>query len=146
MKKIILVILTALLLSGCSSKPFSLDSEYYDKNELIDINSEDLIKLENDKKSFAVFVYTQGCITCYDFEKYLSEFMEENQITLYAISAPEMNKTDIAKYIKYSPSVIIYKNGKILSYLDAESNDDKKYYESTDNFTTWFTKFVIINK
>lgn len=146
MKKVILVILTTLMLVGCSSKPFSLDAEYYDKNELIDINSEELTKLEEDNKSFVVFVYTQGCITCYDFEKYLSEFMEENQITMYAISAPEMKKTDIADYIKYSPSVILYKNGKIISYLDAESDDDKKYYESTEDFTKWFTKYVTINK
>ena len=62
------------------------------------------------------------------------------------MNASEMKKTEISEYIKYSPSIVIYNKGKIVSYLDAESNDDKKYYESMEGLYEWFTKYVILKE
>ena len=147
MRKLLLLIIPLFLLFGCTnSEPFYLDDELYNSNELVDIESTDLEQYINDNKSFAVFIYTQGCFTCFDFEKYLEEFQEKYKIKFYAMNASEMKKTEISEYIKYSPSIVIYNKGKIISYLDAESNDDKKYYESMEGLYDWFTKYVILKE
>ena len=146
MKKILLILFSLTILTSCSNKQFYLDDEYYKENKVIDITSEELIKLEEEKKSFALFVYTQGCITCFDFQKHLNEFQKENNITVYSINSEEMEKTNISKYVIYSPSVVLLKNGKVKAYLDAQSDDDMKYYKTKEGFTQWFTKYVIIKK
>ena len=61
------------------------------------------------------------------------------------MNASEMKKTEIYNYVKYSPSIIHYNKGDMVSYLDAESNDDKEYYESTEGLYKWFTKYIILN-
>lgn len=147
MKKVIVIITLLIMICGCTNKePFYLDDEFYKSNELIDITSTEFQEIINNEKSFALFIYTQGCITCFDFEQYLEEFQNTYNIKIYAMNAEEMKKTSVSKFIKYSPSVILYNKGKMISYLDAESNDDKEYYESTENFYKWFTKYIIIDK
>ncbi|MDD6272464.1 MAG: thioredoxin domain-containing protein [bacterium] len=146
MKKVLLFIIPIFLLFGCTnSKPFYLDDEFYNSNEITDITSEEFKKYINDKKSFAIFIYTEGCFSCFDFKKVLDEFQEKYNIRLYAMNASEMKKTEIYNYVKYSPSIILYNKGDMVSYLDAESNDDKEYYESTEGLYKWFTKYIILN-
>ena len=36
--------------------------------------------------------------------------------------------------------------GEVVSYLDAASDNDLKYYESIENFTEWISKYVILEK
>ena len=140
---IILVILIALLiLNSKKIKPIDIDSEYYENNELIEIDKEELEQLEKDKKSFVVFVYLPGCTSCAAFSEVLEEFQSKNNITIYKIQIKDAKETSIGKKVKYAPSFIVYKEGKIVAYLDATKDKDKPYYESNEKFTEWFIKYV----
>ena len=144
MKKILLVI--CLFLVGCTSSPFYLEDEYYDKGELIEIDGAKLDKLEGDKKSFGILIYQYACSASADFIKVMKDFTKENNITFYMIPYTHISDNSLAKEITYCPSFAIYKDGKIVSYLKADDDRDLKYYKSVKNFKEWVINYVNIDK
>ena len=52
----------------------------------------------------------------------------------------------IMETIEYTPSIILYKEGKPVAFLDANSNKDIKYYESVEGLTKWFNKYTLNKK
>lgn len=146
MKKFLLLLLGILLLSGCSKKieKFSLEDEYYEKAGIIEINNEELLSLEVLEKNFAVFVHIDGCTSCADFKEVLRKFSEKYNITFYSTSALSVDDKCIKGCVKYSPSVVLFKDGDVVDYLDAVSNEDIPYYESAEGFENWFTKYVYL--
>ncbi|NMA50339.1 MAG: thioredoxin family protein [Mollicutes bacterium] len=148
MKKMWLLLpLIALLLCGCEKeiKPFKLDEKYYNKKDVINTNANDFNKLVTDKKSFVLFVYMSGCISCSDFDKVLADFLEENNITIYKISYSDIIGTFLEDKILYAPSLVLFDKGKLVAYLDAISKKDLPFYESSEGLTKWFTKYVEVN-
>lgn len=148
MKKILLILLTCLLVVGCTKKDekFYFNDEYYQSTELINTNSSEINKLIDEKKSFGVILYTPGCTSCIKFEALMETFRQEKNMSFYNLSAEEMQKTIINDYVKYTPSLILFNKGKVVSYLDAASDNDLKYYETIDNFTEWISKYVYLEK
>lgn len=148
MKKLICLLLTLLILTSCQEKVFSLDDEYYFKTDLIEIDSlEEVEQMAKDKKSFALFVYMNGCTSCAAFKPVLTAFLNRNKMTFYSISAETIGEdkdNSIMKAIEYAPSVLLYNKGKVVASLDAMSNDDIPYYETEDGFTQWFIKYCEI--
>ena len=148
MKKLICLLLTLLVLTSCQEKVFSLDDEYYFKTDLIEIDSlEEVEQMAKDKKSFALFVYMNGCTSCAAFKPVLTAFLNRNKMTFYSISAETIGEdkdNSIMKAIEYAPSVLLYNKGKVVASLDAMSNDDIPYYETEDGFTQWFIKYCEI--
>lgn len=124
-------------------KPFYLEDTYYGTNAMIEIKMDELNELINNKKSFVVFIYQPMCITSSDFENVLSSFLEEKQISIYKIAYSNIKDTKIGKTIKYYPSFIIYHNGKIVDFLEANKEEDVEYYTSKEGFKSWFLKYVI---
>ena len=146
MKKLLLVLLTCLCLTGCKQDKLYLEDKYYQSNELIEPTVEEVNKLFEDKESFAAFVYTPGCISCAEFEVVTNEFRENNNIVFYHIKQEVANETKIHDKVLYSPSAILVNKGKIVAYLDATSNDDLNYYKSADSFKTWLEQYIEIEK
>lgn len=149
MKKILLLMFfSTLLMIGCQSEQsFELDEEYYNNsNALVEINNEKLRSLEKEKGSFAVFVYLPNCATSTEFNNILMEFLEKKQMSFYKISGLDIDNTKIGETLKFYPSVVIYNQGEIFSYLRADSNEDKNYYKSSDNFEEWFTAKVFLDQ
>lgn len=147
-KKILLLplIFICLILVGCDKKikQFYLDEEYYKNSEFIELDKNTLNNLIEDKKSFVIFIYQPLCAASVEFNKVLDEFLETNQITIYKMPYSEMKETELSKHIKYYPSFVIYHDGKFVSYLDASSDEDKKYYSTKEEFMNWFTKYILL--
>ena len=53
-----------------------------------------------------------------------------------------MKKTFIYDDVKLAPSVILIKEGKIVTYLNTESNDDLPKYKDADEFEKWLTSYI----
>ncbi len=141
---LLVIIIFILILKSQHNQQFYLDNEYYGNSSLIEIDSEKLKTLEKDKKTFVVFVYQPLCSTSYDLNNYVTEFLDTYKMSFYKILFSSIKDTNIADYVKYCPSVVIYRNGKIIAYLEADSNKHAVYYKSVENFKKWLTKYIIL--
>lgn len=141
---ILTIVITAvvILIVNKNKKPFYLDSNYYGTDSIKEIGIDELNRLIDNKKSFAIFIYQPKCITSFDFENVLNEFIEEEKISIYKIAFSDIKDTKIGKSIKYYPSFIVYNKGRMVDFLRANKNEDVKYYLSKKGFKSWFTKYV----
>ena len=139
-----MIIIFLLVTKPQKEQAFYLDDEYYGNSSLIEIDKENLKTLEDDKKSFVVFVYQPLCATSYDLDNYVTEFSDIFKMSFYKILFSSIKDTNISDYVKYCPSVVIYHKGQIIAYLDANSDKDAVYYESVENLKKWLTKYILL--
>lgn len=143
MKKILGILIVLLLLTGCNEEtPFYLEDEYYGSSKFIDLDENTLNSLIEDKKSFALFIYQPLCTTSSGLEEILTDYAKTNQISFYKMSFSDMKETVLGDTVKYYPSLVIYHNGEIADYLDANSDEDTSYFKNADDFDTWFQSYV----
>ena len=109
-------------------------------------NVKQLNEMENNKETFAVYVYLPGCASCASFYPIVKEFTESNQIDMYALILSDFSRTtnSISSRVSYTPSMFIYKDGEVIAYLDPGSNDDLVYYQTLEDLTTWFGRYIDI--
>ncbi len=136
------ILIANILIINKKEKVFYLENNYYGKNNMTEININELNKLIDNKESFVVFVYQPLCITSTNFESILKDFLEEKKISIYKIAFSNIKNTKIGKTIKYYPSFIIYNKGKMVDFLEANKDEDIKYYTSKKEFESWFTKYI----
>lgn len=147
MKKVVLCLfaLSILLLTGCDNneEAFYLEDKYYGTSEFIDLDQDTLEDLINDKESFAIFIYQPACANSENFEKVLTEYTGENQISFYKMPFSLMKETTLGDEIKYYPSFVVFHDGKMVDFLDANSDKDIDYYQNTEGFDKWFSSYVL---
>ena len=151
MKKLIvfsLIIISCILLVGCNKRQntFSLNEEYYKNSSFNELNNDTFTDLISNKKSFAIFIYQPLCSTSNEFNKVLTEFANQYQISFYKMSFTDMKKTELKAHIKYYPSLVIFHKGEIVDYLDANSDSHSEYYKSVEGFRKWFSGYVSIKE
>ena len=142
MKKILCIAILLIMLTACTKEKIKLNDTYYNNPSFEEIDGTNLKELENNKETFLVMVYTTGCFSCMDFEKVLTEFTEEYKLNILRININDIEKTKLKDKIKYTPSLVIYKEGKVYKYLDADSDKDTKYYKNIDNLKEWLDKYI----
>lgn len=146
-KNLLLIVAIMLLLVGCGSKEkFYLEDSYYGDNKLIEINNDDLKKLEEDKKDFVLFVYLPGCSSCAEFKTVLEDFLTENNININYISILDTDGTSVENKVKFAPSFMVYKDGKVVDLLDSNSDEDLSYFKSAESFKNWLEKYIYLSK
>lgn len=143
MKKIIVLILISLLLVGCNGK-IKLEDKYYKRSEFIDIDYLDVDDLIKSKENFVVFIYQPMCTMSSEFEKLLDEYMDKKKISIYKMSFTDMKKTSLKDTVKFYPSFIIFKDGEVVDFLDADSDEDTNKYKILKAFKEWFEGYVEI--
>lgn len=151
MKKILLTILfiTCLILVVCNNKKnnsFLLEEKYYGTANFIEMDNKKLNSLIKEKESFVIFIYQPLCTTSYEFNKVLTEFLDNYQMSFYKIAFSDIKDTSLGNYVKYYPSLVIYQNGEIVDYLEADKDEDLEYYKNVKGFEEWFKKYVTIKK
>ncbi len=143
MKKIFVVLLSCLLLVGCStSNKIKLESKYYKSNDYIDLEIEDVSKLIKSKESFVIFIYQPMCTMSSTLEEILEEYLKDKNINFYKMSFTDMKKTELKDVVRFYPSVIIFDDGEVVDYLDANSDEDTKKYKEVKSFKEWFESYV----
>lgn len=142
MKKFTIIII-CLFLSACTnSSKFSIEKEYYKDSKYIDVNSEDIKKLKENKKSFIVFTYNNYCMLEIPCDEIFKKVMNKYNISFLYLPYEEMKNTFIYDKVKLAPSVILIKEGEIVAYLDAESDEDLLKYQDTEEFEKWLTSYI----
>ena len=143
----VLVVIVAIVCAfPLLAKPatFRLDEQYYGTAELTPISAEELQRLVYNKSSFAVFVSQPSCRTSADFEKILQSFVVAHPMQFYEIAFSDLKNLSFAEAVRFYPSFLIFKDGKLVDFLEADSDEDASAYTSLDGFETWCTKQVIL--
>ena len=151
-KKIIITAAVAAVLTGLivctapfiipafNSQQITLEQGFYNESKAIDIDKSGYEQLIADKKSFILMVDNQGCKTTSNMRQMMSEF--DLKFTYYRIYWPDTKDTNIRNKIKYFPSVTIVKNGEIVAALQADSDEDAKYYNNASDLQDWIKSHV----
>lgn len=141
---VIIIVVSLIIFNNQNKKikPFFLEDMYYEQSKVTEIDTNTFNNLIEKKKSFVIFVYQPMCITSSDFESVLNDLLKENTLSIYKIAFSDIKNTDAGKKVKYYPSFIIYENGKMVDYLEANKDEDTIYYSSKDEFKKWLTKYV----
>ena len=143
MKRIVLVILLALMIVGCGKvEKFYLEDELYEQGKITEITVNELKKLEEEEKSFAVFVYLPGCTSCAEFRTVLEQFVEDNNLEVYTISILDTENTSISEVVEYAPSLVLYNKGEMVDYLDSTSDKDKPALTCVDGLNNWLEEYI----
>ncbi len=147
MKKIYYIIICILIIftTGCSktNEKITLDEKYYNNGEFIKVNSDELSKYDNE--NYILYSYNSYCAFQIPCEDIFKEFMNKYKIDLLSISFEEFKNTKYYKKIKYAPSIIIISKGKILAYLDPNSDDDLDKYQDVNKLEEWIKEYIEIS-
>ena len=141
MKKIILFIITLLLVTGCKEKQiekFYLNNKYYNEGKYITIKNLDGLE----KDTYVLYTYNNYCTFKKSCEQVFKEYMEKYKIDFYSMPIDYFKKTSFYRKVRYAPSIILVKNGKIVTYLDANKDEDLDKYQDSKQFEEWINKYI----
>ena len=143
MKKLLIIIIGILLVTGCSDKieKFHLDKNYYGANEYIPVTKENI---EANRGNYLLFVYNNACSFGVPCEQIFEEFMKQENIAILSIPYTDFKETYLSKEVKYAPSVIIVNNKKVITYLDASKDEDVDRYQNVDKFKKWLEEYIYL--
>lgn len=148
MKKYLIISLIFLLfICGCnkeSNNKFYLTEKYYNEGKYIKTKSDNISK--NNKDNYVLFTYNNYCSLAIPCENVFEEFMKKYKIDFLSLPFDEFKNTYLYKEVKYGPSIIIVKKGKVVAYLDANNDDDLEKYQDVDIFEQWISKYIYIEK
>ena len=140
---IIFVLIICLTIFLPKNKKYYLDDKYYNtEDRLVDISSKDLEELMKNDSSFALFTYLPYCTFSIPCDVIFETFLNNNNMSFYSIPFDDLEKVDSFNTIKYAPSIILVKKGKIVKYLDANSDDDLIKYQDVNEFSKWIEKYI----
>lgn len=139
MKKLIILLLPLLILTGCQKKEkLTLTEKYYNEGKFITVNTLDNLE----KETYILYTYNNYCTFEIPCDKIFKEYMEKYKIDFISMPFKEFKNTKYYNKVKYAPSIIIIKQGKIISYLDANKNEDLNKYQDVHEFERWINKYI----
>lgn len=148
MKKIILLVLVILSMTGCikENNKFHLNDEYYNDGKLVDIDNKELTNMLKSNDSFILFTYNPYCNFKVSCENVVENFSKNNNITIFKIPFEEFKNTKLYNTIKYAPSIILINNGKIENYLDPNKDEDSIKYQEEKALKDYIEMYIDTKK
>lgn len=141
----IIILITIIISLNLNLKSkINLSEQYYQYGTIKDITKEELLTKINNKENFILFTNNNFCTFKISCEEIFKESAQELNITILKIPFNEFKTTKLHDTIKFAPSVIIIKDGKIIEYLDPEKNDDLSKYQDKKEFTSWIKEYINI--
>lgn len=147
MRRLVIIFSCILLCNvcvGCNDKqtPFALESSYYEKGEVLELNLKEYKQLIEEEKNFLLFLYQPQCTTSTTFQEVVEKFSQENQITIYRMLFSTMKKTNLEEKIQYYPSFVIFHEGSVVDYLEADKEEDKERYQKVEALSQWLQEYI----
>lgn len=140
--KYLICISLVILITGCKNEIFSLEEKYYEDSSIEEIDTNTLEQLINDKESFAVFVYQPLCENSNNLESIINELIDTYQMSFYKIKFTDIKETNLGKKVKYYPSFVIYKDGKVVDYLESDKDEDINKFKNLEDFKSWLSSYI----
>lgn len=121
-----------------------LSTEYREGGGLGEITTSDLRTMVDEKKSFIVFVSQPDCIAAEKLRGILQELIAEYPIQIFEVSFSDLKESGLASEVRFYPSLIVYRQGEIVDFLDANDGEDTEAYNSLDGLKAWLTNVVML--
>ena len=142
MKKLAFLILIILLIGCKKIEKIYLNDKYYNEGKFIEVKNIDNLKEE----TYILYTYNNYCTFNKPCEEIFKEYMGKYKIDFVSIPFEYFKTTALYNKIKYGPSIIIIKEGKIIAYLDPNKDIDKEKYQDTKAFEEWINKYIYVEK
>lgn len=141
----IIIALIILIINKKNNSLIILEDNDYKKGELVTLDKETINKKQKNKENFIVYIHIPGlCTSEIPFDPIVNNLIKKEKITIYSLPYNVLKETELNDDIKYSPSLAIIKDGKLKTFLDANSEKDFEYYSSLDGLTKWLKSYVYI--
>lgn len=139
------LIFTFLIVNSSPSniQRIDLGAENYGNSSIIDLDKDSYEQMIAEKKSFVLMIDNPGCVTTANMRGMFSDFSDNLKFTYYRIMWPDTKDTNLRNYVKYFPSLVIINNGNIVVALQADSDEDAKYYNNSSDLADWLKKYII---
>lgn len=122
-----------------------LSAEYRGDGGVGTITIDELRTMTEEKKSFLLFVSQPECKTAEKLREILQELISEYPIQIFEVSFSELKESGLANEVRFYPSLIVYRQGKVADFLDANDSADTEAYNSLDGLRAWLTNVVILD-
>ena len=152
-KKVLFVIIPLLLigiitfvLMNNKSDKFSLEDKYYGTGEFIDVSNSELENIIKNKENFLLYTYNNYCSLPIPCDSIFGSVMKEYGFNVLQIKFSDFKETNLYKKVTLAPSILIFKDGKLIEFLDAESDNDLKKYQDKEEFKNWLNNYIELKK
>ena len=140
------ITLAIVLIFSRGKNKFYLEDKYYNNSGLTDTSVKSLEDLVKNKKSFILFVYNDFCSFSIPCDSVFDETSTSLNIQILQIPYRDFKTSKLSSKLKYAPSIMIFEKGKVVDYLDAESDDDYDLYQDVTKFKIWLSNYIYIEK
>lgn len=157
-KALIIALVAALLLTGAaavgyqylrnqtpgrpSPTKFRPDDNFYTGGQLQELSSAEFEQLIAQHASFVLIAHMEYCPAETPLTTTAEELIHQKNYGFYGLKGDEFKASSLASTIKYLPSAAIFRDGQLVSYLDAESDADIPYYQSATQLENWLNKYI----
>ena len=157
MKKIIFILLVCILLISVScnedkdfpkyhfdGNKFVLTEESNDEIGISNLESVEELDIKiNNSHSFILFIYNKQCEASNAFKIVLEAFVENHQLVIYSLeNTLSLKETWMKKQVMFVPTILIFREGKIIAQLNPYDNDHRHYFQNVNDFEIWFYTYI----
>ena len=140
----VVAIVIMIIVSTNTSTQFRLSDEYYGTSEMLTgLTKDDYEQLLAEKKSFVVMVDKPGCVTTPAMRERMANFPDDMQFKYYQFMWSEARESSLHEYVTFVPSVAIIREGKVVAWLRADSDEDTEYFNSAEALQSWVAKYIL---
>ena len=132
-KKIFLTIIIAILVVIGSVIFYKYrqkeENETYDY--IVDVSYSDIVKLLEERKTFALLITQDGCIHCENFYPVVGKVSNEYKVKIYHLNLTKMSEKESQEFNKIAiisgtPTTIFYENGEEITTLNRINGETSK--------------------
>lgn len=129
------VFLCTIYINNQPDPKTKIDNIYYGSSDLIVLDTPEFRKLVDQKQSFLLITYQPGCTA--SILSFARQFSEEHNIAFNYLVWSELRETEVHEDVKFTPSVMVFREGKVVKFLRADSNEDVNMYNNYADFKNW---------
>jgi hypothetical protein len=72
----------------------------------------------------------------------MANFPDNMQFKYYQFMWSEAKESSLREYVAFVPSVAVIRDGEVVAWLRADSDEDTEYFNSAEALQSWIAKYV----
>lgn len=136
MKKFVIILLSLLLLVGCS--------DY--KGDVISTTSDEILKKFENKETFVVYAGQGGCNSCKEFSEVIHEVTKNYDINFYYFPTDDEKHMDAKNTLAYDHLIRLLWTPSIYIVVDGKNVDMKENSVEYIELVDWLDSYGFIRK